>query len=131
MAGDESVMALTTTEAPRVGCKVYHRALRAGDPAHYRSPTYQKSRCPGWANDPALQRRLLEEAIVDEAGGEDSFGRPKRLWNAVNGLYFVGVSTNESRPRYNCYPEVPTAYLDELDQRLERSLEDIRPGDTT
>ena len=52
-------------------------------------------------------------------------GHPRRLWNAVNNHYFVGVSTNEQQPSYNCYPEVPTTLLEDLARRAARSLEDV------
>jgi hypothetical protein len=55
-------------------------------------------------------------------------GRPKRLWNAVNGWYFVAVSTNEPSAAYNCYPEEPSAHLDELAARAERSVADVLGG---
>jgi hypothetical protein len=55
-------------------------------------------------------------------------GRPKRLWNAVNGWYFVAVSTNERDAAYNCYPEEPSARLDELAVRAERSVADVLDG---
>lgn len=68
----------------------------------------------------------MTTALPDPDGGTDSFGRPKRVWNAVAGATFVGVSTNEQDPAYNCYPEVPaTALAHELAERAERSVEDI------
>jgi len=75
-----------------------------------------------------VRQRLLDEALVDPDAGEDSMGHPKRLWNAINGWYFVGVSTNEQQPSYNCYPETPSALLDELSTRAQRSIEDLMSG---
>jgi hypothetical protein len=73
-----------------------------------------------------LRDRLLAEALEDPDGGVDSKGRPKRLWNALDGWYFVGVSTNEPTPAYNCYPEVPaTGLLEELVKRAERTVEEF------
>ena len=69
----------------------------------------------------------MDEAVVDPDAGQDSMGHPKRIWNAINGVYLIGVSTNEQQPSYNCYPEVPTAMLDELTRRAERSIEDVLP----
>ena len=88
-----------------------------------------KSRCPGWARDETLQSHLLADAIVDPDGGEDSNGRPRRLWNAVNEWYFVGVSTNEAEPAYNCYPDLPmTKIRQKLIERARRSIEDVLPA---
>lgn len=36
-------------------------------------------------------------------------GNPRRLWNAVNGETFVGVSANLAEPTYNCYPAAPAS----------------------
>jgi hypothetical protein len=110
-------------------CKKYHQDHGANDVGVNRTAADTKSRCPGWARDPELQRRLLEEALVDDEGGTDSHGSPIRLWNAVNGMYFIGVSSNLPAPSYNCYPEVPaTALIDELTLRAERSVEDVLGG---
>lgn len=59
------------------------------------------------------------------------FGHPKRVWNAIGGWYFVGVSTNQSTVTYNCYPEEPaTELIDELSARSARAPEDLkRDGD--
>lgn len=107
-------------------CKRYHEPRGRRDPGLRRGTGDWKSRCPGWTLDPALRERLLVEAIEDPDGGADSMGRPKRLWNALAGWYFVGVSTNEAKPAYNCYPEVPaTTLLEELVRRAERTVEEF------
>jgi hypothetical protein len=109
-------------------CKTYHRALRAASPGSQRTIGDQKSRCPGWADNDTLKQRLLDEALPDPDGVKDSNGRPKRLWNAINGWYFVGVSTNEAVEAYNCYPEEPSARLAELEARAERTVADVLGG---
>ena len=123
------MMATTLPVAAVVRCKVYHRASHPADPGEVRDPKGRdgkKSRCPGWADDQTIQERLLREALVDPEGGTDVFGFPKRLWNAVAGMYFVGVSTNEQTPAYNCYPSVPaTELVEELRLRAERSLGEL------
>lgn len=111
----------------QVRCKPYHDVLRHADPGRLRAPGDHKSRCPGWLGDPKLRRTLLSEALVDPDGGDDSFGRPKRLWNGLNGVYFVAVSTNEQSAYYNCYREEPTVLLDELQARALRSIADVQP----
>lgn len=69
---------------------------------------------------------MLTDALVEPESGLDSHGHPFRLWNAVNGVYFVGVSCNLADESYNCYPEVPaTSLLDDLEQLAERSVHDI------
>jgi hypothetical protein len=109
-----------------VRCKNYHRPLKKDDPGQLRARGDVKSRCPAWADDERLRTLLLAEAIVDPDGGEDSHGRPRRLWNAVNDCYFIGVSTNEAEAAYNCYPETPATRLHrELAERARRSVEDI------
>jgi hypothetical protein len=109
-----------------IRCKVNHRARGAHAPGVLRSSADRKSRCPGWASDEALQRRLLDEALDDPDGGVDSFGRPKRKWNAVGGVVFLAVSTNEEQPHYNCYPECPaTTLADELERRAQRSKDEL------
>lgn len=117
-----------TSRAPMsIRCKPKHRPLRADQPASVRSRADRKSTCPGWASDAALRERLERNALIDGEAGEDSYGRPRRIWNAVAGTVFVGVSTNEQEPHYNCYPEVPaTSLADELAERAERSVEDVR-----
>jgi len=112
-----------------IRCKPYHRALRGGDAGGVRNRADRKSRCPGWADDDVLRRRLLDGALEDPEGGKDSFGRPCRIWNAVAGQVFLGKSTNEQDPAYNCYPEVPaTSLAEELARRAERSVDDLLGG---
>jgi hypothetical protein len=106
-------------------CKRYHRALKADSPGHQRAMSDRKSSCPGWADDDALKQCLLDDALVDPDGGQDFKGRPKRLWNAINGWYFVAVSTNEEGAAYNCYPEEPSTLFAELEERAQRSVADV------
>jgi hypothetical protein len=109
-----------------VRCKPYHRPLKRSDPGLLRSSGDRKSRCPGWLGDPAIRQRLLDEALPDPDGLTDSFDRPKLLWNAIDGWYFVAVSTNEVEAAYNCYPEVPASSLvEQLAERAARSLADV------
>jgi len=106
----------------KVRCKRYHQPTSGNRPR--RLSRHAKSRCPPWAADDLLQQRLITEAIPDPRAAEDVFGRPKRLWNAVAGTVFVGVSTSEQEPAYNCYPEVPLSELRSLlSQRAERTIE--------
>lgn len=113
--------------ARQVRCKTYHRPHGSRDAGLERTKGDHKSRCPGWLSDALLRQRLLSEALEDPEGGTDMKGRPKRLWNAVAGWTFVGVSSNEPVPAYNCYPEVPlTVLAEELAIRAERGLEDLR-----
>lgn len=106
-------------------CKSYHDSTSAADAGLARRKGDRKSRCPGWAHDAAFRQRLLDEAIVDRDAGEDAFGNPKRLWNAVAHWYFVAVSTNEQSASYNCYPEEPLAFLEELAERAHRTVEEV------
>ena len=109
-----------------VRCKGYHESISARDEGSIRGPGCHKSRCPGWARDANLRGKLLDEALVDPDGGNDLHGRPRRLWNAVNGWFFVGVSTGEPEEAYNCYPEVPaTRIRDELSSRSVRTVEEF------
>jgi hypothetical protein len=109
-----------------IRCKSYHRPLRGSAPGSLRGRADRKSECPGWASDAALQAKLLDTALDDPDAGLDSLGRPKKKWNAVAGRTFIGVSTNEQEPAYNCYPEVPaTALADELARRADRSVEEF------
>lgn len=109
---------------PVVRCKSHG----ASDPGLLRGTADRKSRCPGWLSDARLRQALLDEALVDEEAGRDSFERPKVVWNAINDWYLIGVSTNEPEPAYNCYPEEPHTLLDELAQRASRSIEDLSTG---
>jgi hypothetical protein len=106
-------------------CKRYHDVLRREDEGQQRTVGDRKSRCPGWLVDTTLRQRLLDDALVDPEAGQDSLGRPKRVWNAINGWFLVGVSTNEQESAYNCYPEEPSVLLPELEQRAERTIDDV------
>lgn len=107
-------------------CKPYHRSTPAKKGGDIRKKSEQKSRCPQWADDPRLRQALLDDALIDPTGGEDMFGRPKKLWNAIGGCYFIGRSCNTREPQYNCYPEYfPTGTLfEELKTRSERQVRD-------
>jgi hypothetical protein len=86
----------------------------------------RKSRCAGWIDDPVLLQTLVDEALEDPAAGVDCFNRPRRIWNAIAGTCFVGVSTNEPTLAYHCYPAVPlTALRSELARRARRTLADV------
>ena len=108
-----------------VHCKPYHRPLTGSAPASLRSNADRKSQCPGWLSDEQLRQRLLNEALPDPRGEQDFLARPKKVWNAINGVYLIGVSTNETELKYNCYPERPTHLLEELNRRADRSLDDF------
>jgi hypothetical protein len=77
--------------------------------------------------DQELQKRLIEEALEDTKGATDSMGRPKRLWNALEGRIFVGVSCNLAEPVYNCYQDAPPdgGLFDELQRRAERTRDQV------
>jgi hypothetical protein len=77
--------------------------------------------------DRDLQQRLIAEALEDTARAKDAMGRPKRLWNAVEGRIFVGVSCGLAEPVYNCYPEMPPdgRLFDELQRRAERTRDQV------
>ncbi len=117
----------------RLRCKKYHESRGKADEGRLRTVREKKSRCPGWAKDERLRRVLLADAVEEPEVARDMFGNPKRIWNAVADWTFVGVSTNEQEPSYNCYPEVPaTSLIDELAARAERSVEqllDLENGD--
>jgi hypothetical protein len=122
----------TTTQQdqpPRrlVFCKVYHSPRVAADPGRTRRNTDVKSRCPSWAADTDLRQALIDEALEDPGGAEDFRGRPKKLWNAVERLTFIGVSCNMNEPLYNCYPESPPngKLLLELLRRAERTRDEV------
>jgi len=109
-----------------VRCKDYHRPRARTDPGTLAVLPARKSRCPGWAADEILQRLLIEGALPDPHGAADIHGRPKRVWNAVAGTVFVGVSTNEQDEAYNCYPEVPATSLHSvLAKRAERTIAEL------
>lgn len=109
-----------------VRCKKYHEDHGAEDPGLRRDAGDTKSRCPGWTRDAQLRQTLLESALVEDPDDTDSMGRPRRLWNALNGWYFVAISTNEPVPGYNCYPEVPATRLKaHLDRLAERTIEEV------
>jgi hypothetical protein len=109
-----------------VHCKPYHRPLKGSDSGNLRSISDRKSQCPGWLGDEQLRQKLLDEALPDPKGEQDFLERPKKVWNAINGVYFIGVSTNEPDLKYNCYPEQPTCLLEDLNLRAGRSLEEFR-----
>lgn len=114
---------------PSVRCKKYHNPLKRTDAGYERTPQDRKSRCPPWLSDPAVRQRLLDEGLEDPDGLTDSFVRPKILWNALDGWYFIAVSTNESDLAYNCYPEVPaTSRIEELADRAARSVAQLMDG---
>jgi len=78
---------------------------------------------------PELQLTLLKEALEDPDAGTDCHGFPRKLWNALGGVVFVGVSANCNPPEYNCYPEVPlTALRSVLLERAERSVDTFTPA---
>jgi hypothetical protein len=106
-------------------CKGYHDPKRGGQTGVIRRN--QKAICPSWAMDAAVQEVLIRGALARDDEQEDAFGRPKRLWNAVDNKVFVGVSCNMQSPTYNCYPENPPdgALYNELIRRAERSLEEV------
>jgi hypothetical protein len=115
-----------------VHCKEYHRAKTRRTPGSLRDDYDRKSTCPPWASDRQLQQALIDGALEDSGGLTDYLGRPKKLWNAVEGVVFVGVSCNLQEPRYNCYPEIPPdgKLLGELQRRAERTRTELlgRPG---
>ncbi len=113
-----------------VRCKPYHEPRNRQDPGAIEARPHRKSRCPGWAADPALRGKLVAEALPDPNALADMFGRPKVIWNAVGGTIFVGVSTNEQEEAYNCYPSAPATRLhSELARRAERTVESFLTGD--
>jgi hypothetical protein len=108
-------------ERRAVHCKDYHRPKTSANAGNLRDRYQRKSTCPTWASSEELQQALIDEAL------EDSLGRPKTLWNAVDGRIFVGVSCNLREPRYNCYPEAPPdgKLFNELQRRAERTPDDL------
>jgi hypothetical protein len=111
-----------------VVCKPYHSSTSRGGRPRKKEET--KSRCPQWADDPRVRQALLNEALIDPSGGEDVFGNPRKLWNAIEGCYFIGRSCNTSVPQYDCYPEYfPSGKLyTELRERALRRLRDYMSG---
>lgn len=73
-----------------------------------------------------LQTALLRSALEDPRGGVDVFGRPRRVYNAVAGVVFVGMSTNEPQPAHNCYPvlALTTELRSQLLTRADRSVDE-------
>lgn len=110
-----------------VSCKDYHRPKVPTNPGILRGQHQRKSTSPSWASDPQLQQALIADALTDSGGAKDSLGRPKKLWNAVEGLIFIGVSCNLQTPQYNCYPERPPdgKHFAELQRRAERTRDQI------
>jgi hypothetical protein len=84
--------------ARTVHCKDYHRPKTGRNPGSLRNQYQRKSTCPSWAMDQDLQRRLIQEALEDTARASDSLGRPNKLWNAVEGRNYVGVSCKLADP---------------------------------
>ncbi len=114
-----------TDVAMRVYCKNYHDPKTINVKFSGRRDS-GKSVCPPWASNGELQQILLDRALVREGEAEDSFGRPKRRWNAVEGHVFVGVSCNTEDGAYNCYPEVPPdgeCYAELMRRRQRTQLE--------
>ncbi|MCC7492682.1 MAG: hypothetical protein IT204_10060 [Fimbriimonadaceae bacterium] len=73
-----------------------------------------------------MQAALLAEAIPIPEAGLDSHGHERKLVNAVNGVYFLEVSTNEAAPAYNCYCARPPETLRAaLEQKAGRALDDL------
>ena len=72
-------------DGAEIRCKPKHRALKKSSPGNVRRSGDLRSRCPGWASD-ELQQKLLAGALIDTESGTDLHGRPRRLWNAVNGF---------------------------------------------
>jgi hypothetical protein len=109
-----------------VHCKDYHRSKTRHRPGIVRHPRQRKSVCPSWAMDERLQIALIRCALLDSGGACDLYGRPKRLWNAVSGVFFVGVSCNVETSLYNCYPETPPdgKHFGELLARAKRTPEE-------
>lgn len=121
---------LTPAEPSQIRCTPKHRAPTGSAAAKLRSRGDVRSRCPGWATE-RVQRCLLAEALTDPDGGFDSHGRPRKIWNAVAGIVFFGVSSNEPIPAYKCYPSEPvTALVDTLLTRAKRTVEALLAEDS-
>ena len=114
-------------ERRSVNCKDYHQPKATAPGGSRRSAYQKKSRCPAWAIDANLQQALMDSALVDSTNAKDAFGRPKRLWNAVENYIFVAVSCNLESPVYNCYPEWPPdgKLVVELQRRAERTRDEV------
>lgn len=114
-------------ERRRVNCRLFHDPRGAGNPGRIRSHYDRKSICPSWAADSVLQQTLLDEALEDTRGHVDCFGRPRRLWNAVEGVVFTGLSNNTRESSYDCFREVPPdgKLFRELQRRSERTRNDV------
>jgi hypothetical protein len=113
--------------ARSVFCKPYHFPRTGGTAGRPRNAHQRKSTCPPWAADEELQRALINEALDDPGGALDLHRRAKRVWNAIEGCYFVGVSCNVAEPLYNCYPEDPPGgkLFHELQRRAERTRDEV------
>lgn len=79
--------AISDTPKAVVHCKPYHRALKVSAPGNLRGKADRKSECPGWLGDEQLRQKLINEALDDPKGETDFLGRPKKKWNAINGVY--------------------------------------------
>ena len=77
--------------------------------------------------DEDLQQALIQNALVPKDGPKDSKGRPKRIWNAVNEVIFMGDSCNLAEPKYNCFPKDPPdgKLFHALQMRAERTVEEV------
>lgn len=110
-----------------VFCKEYHRPTPTSRDGRLRTKADQKSRCPEWADDPRLRQALIDEALPDPNDDKDMYGRPRKLWTALAGKYFIGRSCEMAEPRYNCHPEVfpPGKLFAVMRERADRKLEDF------
>lgn len=71
----------------------------------------------------------MDGAIFDPDGSKDVAGYPLNVYNAVNGVCFVGASQHTGWPDYNCYPEdPPQEFYGELKRRAKRSVEELLQG---
>jgi hypothetical protein len=121
-------MTVLVPQSAAVRCTPRHKWTHEHDLGRLRTEggSDEKSRCPGWASDERLQHALMSDALVEADVPLDTHGRPKRIWNAVGGFVFVGLSTNEQAPAYKCFPDYPAVDLiEELERRRTRSVEDI------
>lgn len=106
-------------------CKRYHAPKNRTDAGRERGDG-QKSICPGWAANAVIMERLLAEGLFDKADA-NAQGKPKKIWNALNGCVFVADSTGQSDPTYNCYRTevMPGKFLATLKQRRKRTTEEF------